>query len=728
MSRLVIVSNRLPISVGKRGKSFRFQPSIGGLSTGMSSLLKKTYKGIWIGWPGVATEKISAIEKKEIERYLKKNDFLPVFLCQSDVDSYYSGFCNRTLWPLFHYFTQHVVYDKNLWNVYVRVNKLFCDIVLKVIKPGDVIWIHDYHLLLLPQMLRERRHNLTIGFFLHIPFPSFEVFRLLPWRREIMEGLLGADLIGFHTYDYVRHFLDSIRARLGYEHSFGQILIGSRIVKVDTFPMGIDYDRFNNAMQNPLVQKEIEKNRSKLGDKITILSVDRLDYTKGILQRLYSFDRFLEKYSEYKEKVTLILVAVPSRAKVEHYRQLKKDLDELIGRINGKHGTIGWVPVWYLYCSLPFHTLVALYNLSKVALITPLRDGMNLIAKEFIATKIDGKGVLILSEMAGAAKELSEAIIVNPNNMERIADSIYKALTMPEKEQIERIRIMQSRIMRYNVEKWADDFMKTLSSVKDKEHELLARKLTSQMKMKIVQHYSQSNRRLIMLDYDGTMISFTSKPEEAKPDKEILTLLKKLSRDENNRIYIVSGRDKYTLEKWFADIPVGLVAEHGAWIKEKGENWGLTEPIVNEWKDEIRPILERYVERTPGSFIEEKDYSLAWHYRKSDPVLASIRALELKDAILYFTSNLAIGVLEGNKVIEVKNAGINKGLVALRFISRNPFDFILAAGDDQTDEDIFHVLPENAYSIKVGAGPSKARFSVYSVKEIRSLIKKMIEE
>jgi len=728
MSRLVIVSNRLPISVGKRGKTFRFQPSIGGLSTGMSSLLKKTYKGIWIGWPGVATEKISDLEKKEIERHLEKNDFLPVFLCQSDVDNYYSGFCNRTLWPLFHYFTQHTVYDKNLWNVYVRVNKLFCDTVLKVIKPGDVIWIHDYHLLLLPQMLRERRHNLTIGFFLHIPFPSFEVFRLLPWRREIIEGLLGADLIGFHTYDYVRHFLDSVRARLGYEHSFGQILIGNRIVKVDTFPMGIDYDRFNNAVQSPDVQKEIEKNRSKLGDKITILSVDRLDYSKGILQRLYSFDRFLEKYSEYKEKVTLILVAVPSRTKVEHYRQLKRDLDELIGRINGKHGTIGWIPVWYLYCSLPFHTLVALYNLSRVALITPLRDGMNLIAKEFIATKIDGKGVLILSEMAGAAKELSEAIIVNPNNMERIADSIYKALTMPEKDQIERIRIMQSRIMRYNVEKWADDFMKNLSSVKDYEHELLARKLTSQMKMKIVQHYRQSNRKLILLDYDGTMISFTSKPEEAKPDKEILTLLKKLSRDGNNRIYIVSGRDKYTLEKWFTDIPVGLVAEHGVWIKEKGGNWELIEPIVNDWKDEIRPILERYVDGTPGSFIEEKDYSLAWHYRKSDPVLASIRALELKDAILYFTSNLAIGVLEGNKVIEVKNAGINKGLVALRFISRNPFDFILAAGDDQTDEDIFHVLPEQAYSIKVGAGPSKARFNVFSVKDIRSLIKKMIEE
>lgn len=726
MARLLIVSNRLPVSVRKKGDSLGLQPSVGGLATGLSSLLEKSYKGIWIGWPGVSREKITVGEKRKIKRILNESNFLPVFLSQSDIDNYYAGFCNRTIWPLFHYFTQHAVYDKRSWNVYNRVNEIFCDTILKIIEPRDIVWIHDYHLMLLPQMLRERRRDLAIGFFLHIPFPSFEVFRLLPWRREILEGLLGADLIGFHTYDYVRHFLNSVRNRLGYEHSLGQILVGDHVVKVDTFPLGIDYNRFANAINNPGVEKEIDKIRKKVEKRKIILSIDRLDYTKGILQRLHSFDHFLDKYPKYKEKVTLILVAVPSRTKVDHYRRLKKDLDELIGRINGKHGVIGWMPVWYLYNTLPFDVLTALYTVSDVGLVTPVRDGMNLIAKEFIATKGDGKGVLILSEMAGAAKELSEAIIVNPNNMERIADSIHIALSMSVEEQIERNRTMQERLKRYNVEKWADDFMKNLSLVKEYERELLARKLTTQLKQKIVKKYRKSKKRLILLDYDGTIIPFFSKPHKANPDEDLLTILKELSNDTHNEVFIISGRDKNTLEEWFGHFDLGMVAEHGVWICEKGKTWELIGPMVNYWKEEIRPLLERYVDRTPGSFIEEKDYSLVWHYRQSDPELASIRARELNEAILHLTTNLGLSVLEGNKIIEIKNAEINKGHAVLRWIGKGKFDFILAAGDDKTDEDIFHVLPETAYSIKVGLTPTKAKFSVESTEEVRSLLKEMI--
>lgn len=727
MSRLLIVSNRLPVSVVKRGKTLRIQPSVGGVATGISSLLQKPYKGLWIGWPGIALEKITAKEKNEIKKYLNENNLHPVFLSQSNIDNYYSGFCNKTIWPLFHYFAQHAIYNNNLWNVYNRVNKSFCNIIMRVVEPGDVVWIHDYHLMLLPQMLRKRCPDLTIGFFLHIPFPSFEVFRLLPWRKNILEGLLGADLIGFHTYDYVRHFLDSVRNRLGYEHSLGQIIVGSRIVKAETFPMGINYDRFANAPNNPDVKKEIEKNRKKLGDRKIILSVDRLDYTKGILERLHSFDLFLNNYPEYKEKVTLILVAVPSRIKVEQYRQLKKELDELISRINGKHGVIGWSPVCYLYCLLPFNSLTALYSIADVALITPTRDGMNLIAKEFVAAKNDAKGVLILSEMAGAAQELCEAIIVNPNNIERIAESIHQALKMPEKEQIERNRTMQKRLQRYNVEKWADDFIKTLLSIKKHEHELLAQKLTSQITKEIIKHYFKTKHRLILLDYDGTITPFALKPEYAKPDKGILTLLNKLSQDRHNEVVIISGRDRDTLDKWFGSLNISLSAEHGVWIKKKGRTWELIEILSNYWKDEIKPILELYMDRTPGSFIEEKSYSLAWHYRKSEPELASIRARELKEGILHLATNIGLGVLEGNKVIEIKNAGINKGLAVLKWISHKKFDFILAAGDDSTDEDVFQVLPEHAYSIKVGLTPSKAKFKVDSVKETRALLKKILE-
>jgi len=728
MERLLIVSNRLPMSAVKKGGSLGFKSSAGGLATGLGSLFNGMFEGKWIGWPGIARGKLNPDERNRMIREFERNDFLPVFLSQSDIDNYYLGFSNRTIWPLFHYFTQHTVYRKDFWNAYVKVNRIFRDAVLGEAKAGDIVWIHDYQLLLLPRMLREKAPELTIGFFLHIPFPSFEVFRLLPWRREILEGLLGADLIGFHIYDYARHFLSSLSNRLGIEHSFGRIQIGHRIVKVDTFPMGIDYEKFARAGTDPKVTKEIGKNQAKLRGQKVILSVDRLDYTKGILQRLESFDCFLDKYPGYREKVTLILVAVPSRTKVEHYRQLKKDLDELVGRINGKYGAIGWVPVWYMYDFLSFEKLAALYRLADVCLVTPVRDGMNLIAKEYVASRTDGKGVLILSEMAGAAKELSEALIVNPNNVERIIDSIHAALKMPEKEQRKRNTLLQERLKQYTVEVWADDFMKRLSEVRRLGRELLSRRLDSRVKREIVERYRRSSRRLIFLDYDGTLKDFEMKPEDAIPDREILRLLIKLSDDRKNEILVISGRDKDTLGKWFKHFNIGLIAEHGVWIKERGGDWELSEHQGNYWKEDIRPILERYRERTPGSLIEEKDYSLAWHYRKSETGLGKLRAMELKDEILHFTANLGLEVLEGSKVIEIKNAGVNKGNAALKWISHEIYDFILAAGDDHTDEDLFQVLPDEAYSIKVGLPPTNAQYTVNTVQEFRSLLVEMVKE
>ncbi len=730
MSRLLIVSNRLPLTVVKKGKKLSFRESVGGLATGLSTLSEGSYTITWIGWPGLALDKLTSEEITEVHSHLHKYDYFPVFLTQSLIDTFYSGFCNKTIWPLFHYFTQHAVYDKSLWNAYVRANEHYLESVAKVYEPGDIIWVHDYHLLLLPQMLREKFPESTIGFFLHIPFPSFEVFRLLPWRREILEGLLGADLVGFHTFDYARHFFSSVRTRLGYEQSLGQIFIGNRIVKADAFPMGIHYERYADASKNPQVKKEIKEYRKSIGDKTNqklILSVDRLDYTKGILERLYSYDRFLDKYPQYREKVKLILVAVPTRTKVEHYRQLKKDLDELVGRINGKHGTIDWMPVWYLYNNLPFPTLTSLYILSDVALVTPLRDGMNLIAKEYVATKTDGKGVLILSEMAGASMEMREALIVNPNNMERIADSLHLALTMPEEEQIERNRIMQKRLQRYCIEKWIDDFLKSLQAIKAYENKMQVKKLTRDIRKKIIKQYTESRCRLILLDYDGTLTPFKENPQDAYPDEEILSLLQKLAGDPSNDVLIISGRDRDTLGKWFGSLDIDMVAEHGVWLKNKTGDWALIEPLMNFWKDEIRPILEVHVDRTPGSFIEEKEYSLVWHFRKSDVELASVRARELKESVLPYTVNLGLGVMEGNKTVEIKDAGINKGHAALRWLTRKDYDFILAAGDDRTDEDIFQTLPEEAWSIKIGLTHSKAKYYLKSIYEFRAFLTDMME-
>ena len=729
MKRIIIVSNRLPVTVTKRKNGLSFNPSVGGLSTGLSSFYKSYNNVTWIGWPGIFSERLNENERKIMETRLNREfSCHPVLLTQKDVDLYYNGFCNKTIWPLFHYFLQYTTFDKKLWYAYQQVNGIFCEKLSEIVNADDIIWIHDYHLMLLPKLIREKLPDAMIGFFLHIPFPSFEIFRVLPWRREILEGLSGADLIGFHTYSYVKHFLESVRRILGYEHAYGEITIDNRVIKVDSFPMGIDYEKFANAASDPKVKKEIDKVCKTLGDYRIVLSIDRLDYTKGIPQRLEAFDLFLEKYPEFKEKVIFIIVAVPSRTKVEHYRLLKKEVDELIGKINGKHGTLGWTPIRYIYRFLPFHRLAALYNIADIALVTPQRDGMNLIAKEFIASKSDSKGVLILSEMAGAAEEMGEAIIVNPNNRETIADALREALLMTEEEQIERNKAMQRRLKRYNVKRWAMDFVETLIHIKKLQQDLRTKRLTDEIKTQLLNDYSKSNTRLIFLDYDGTLVHFMEKPEKAKPSEELMDLLSSLAHQVKNEVVIISGRERETLDRWFGDLNIGLVAEHGAWIKERGGEWEIIEPLEDTWKKEILPILELYVDRTPGSFIEEKEFSLVWHYRNCDAELADVRVKELKDVLLNLTANLNIGIMEGNKVIEIKNTNINKGRAVLKWISKKQWDFILAIGDDMTDEDVFGVLPDTAYSIKVGLGLTRARFYIESVEKVRGLLKSMCQK
>lgn len=723
MSRLMIVSNRLPVTMSRREGKLTLESSAGGLATGLGSIYRSR-DSLWIGWPGVSRERIGD-RREEIETRLAEDRFYPVWLTQHDVENHYYGFCNKTIWPLFHYLSLYTIYSKNYWEAYKRVNMEFCDEVIRVAREDDIIWVQDYHLMLLPMMIRERMPDSKIGFFLHIPFVSSEVFRLLPWRREILEGLLGADLLGFHTYDYVHHFVESVRRVTGYEHSFGDIGVGGRTVKVDAFPMGIDYQKFSGAERDRKVQKEIRRIHDKVGDRRIVLSIDRLDYTKGIPERLEIFDMFLDKYPEYREKVTMILVAVPSRTGVEHYRMLKRRLDELIGRINGKYGTFDWMPVWYLYRSLPFNMMVALYNVADICLVTPLRDGMNLIAKEFVASKEDGRGVLILSEMAGAAKELGEALIVNPNNKDEIVEAMRTAFTIPPEEQVVRNRAMQVRLSRYSIAGWVDDFMDCLAKAKARQHETGVIRLAEENREKLRAAYHDASERLILLDYDGTLVPFVDRPEKASPDPEILDILKSLAAREGNEVVLVSGRDRDTLEKWFGGLDISMVAEHGVWSRDRGGVWVMIEALKDDWKGEMRSLLELYVDRTPGSFVEEKGYSLSWHYRKADARLASVRAKELKEDLIKLTENLGIRVLEGSKVIELKDAGVNKGRAVARWLGQKDWDFVLAIGDDWTDEDMFDVLPDTAYSIKVGLNASKARFNIDSQEEVRVLLKEL---
>lgn len=723
MSKTIIVSNRLPVKIQRNEKKkLEYHPSAGGLATGLGSIYKEG-NNLWIGWPGMVTSRKD--EKAEITQGLMKESMSPVFLTDEDIRDFYEGFSNETLWPNFHYFNQYAVYEPKLWEAYKRVNRKFADEVIKKADPGDTLWIHDYQLMLVPDMIRRQYPDVSIGFFLHIPFPSYEIFRLIPWRKEILHGVLGSDLIGFHTYDDMRHFLSSVSRLVGLSNSQGQVVVGNRSVMVDSFPMGIDYDKYAEAAASPEALEREVHYRISLGDQKLILSIDRLDYSKGISQRLQAFDIFFERYPQYRNKISLILVVVPSRDQVEQYRELKEEIEGLVGRINGKYGKINWTPIHFFYRSFPLEELSAFYRMADVALVTPMRDGMNLVAKEFIASKINKKGVLILSEMCGASKELSDAVLINPNDQNQIVEAIHRALTMPEEEQILHNTTMQNSLKRYNISHWVDLFMTSLKNIKEMQNSMQTHKLDELSLEKMLKEFSKSEERVIFLDYDGTLTGFVSDPREAKPDEELNDIMQKLAREPKNKIVVISGRDKDTLNEWMGKFDVDLIAEHGVWFREQGKDWKTVVAMKGNWKKEIMPLLELYVDRTPGSFIEEKDYSLVWHYRKVETGLGELRTRELTSHLKYISSNSNLQILEGDMVVEIKDREINKGRTALQWLQRHSHDFVIAFGDDRTDEDTFKAMPKGAYTIKVGSITSAARFNVDSYKDVRNILKAM---
>ncbi|HSA15770.1 MAG TPA: bifunctional alpha,alpha-trehalose-phosphate synthase (UDP-forming)/trehalose-phosphatase [Spirochaetota bacterium] len=726
MPKLILISNRLPVTVDQtKSGDLDFKPSVGGLATGMSSL-SKTYPCVWVGFSGIADGSVSPKMMKTIDSHLVKNfDSYPVRLNQDELELYYNGFSNKTIWPLFHYFPYFTSFDDRTWESYREVNERFFETLKKIYERGDIIWVHDYHLMLLPGIIRRNIPDAKIGFFLHIPFPSYEVFRLLPWRHEVLSGILGSDLIGFHTFGYVRHFLSSVQRIIGIEHSMGRLTIDTRIIKCDSFPMGIDYRRYSDYMSDRKIAAEIEAFKNNLQGKRMILSMDRLDFTKGITERLESFERFLDKYPEYHGKIQMMIVAVPSRTQVDTYISLRKRLNEIIGRINGKYNTLSWSPIQYLYRSLPFRMIMTLYHCADVCLVTPLRDGMNLVAKEYIAARVNGDGVLILSEMAGVSEELGEALIVNPNNREEVADAIAAALSMPEEEKTHRVSGMQRRLRRNDVFQWSSSFIEKLSNTKTIDEEYSFKKLIKANLQHMLDDFRESKSRLMLLDYDGTLVPFEDRPENAVPDAELMELLTELSADPRNNIVIISGRNHEFLEKYFSGMPLTLIAEHGAWLKFHGDEWKPVKTMDTQWKNTIRPILESYCDRTPGTFIEEKEYSLTWHYRRSDAELASIRAMELKGNLLHMIANHNLGIMEGNKVLEIKSLEITKGKIADFLLSSKQYEFIFAIGDDVTDEDLFAVIPEPGYTVKVGYGPSKARFIVQDTRAGRQVLKQI---
>ena len=734
MAKTIIISNRLPVQLQISNGSITAIPSVGGLATGMKSVHTEG-ESLWIGWSGLTDEDVPPELTGAIDKALAEQGCSNVRLTAAEEEGFYYGFSNRTIWPLFHYFLEYSEFELKNWDTYKAVNQKFADAILDKAGEEDTIWVHDYQLMLVPQMVRKERPNISIGFFLHIPFPSFEIFRTLPWRKEILEGLLGADLIGFHIYDYERHFLSSVRRILGLEVSFNDIYLDNRIIKVDSFPMGIDYKKFNDAakeheQRSGGQQSELQQrlNNHKISDPEAkfLLSIDRLDYSKGIAKRLNAFEYFLNKYPQYKEKVRLIILAVPSRSNVPQYMLLKKEIDELVGRINGEFSTVSWTPIWYFYRSMPFDNLIDLYTSCDIAWLTPLRDGMNLVAKEYIATRTDKTGVLILSEMAGSANEMNEAILINPNNFEQIADALDEAINMPKEEQQARNGILQKRLERYNVEKWANSFMNSLKAQKTREVAHISNKLTEELWRPIVEDFHKAKRRLLFLDYDGTLSGFHVDPQKAGPDAELYQLLDDLSLPENTELYLVSGRDKDTFTRWFLPKKYNMIAEHGVWISQKGSPFRMLENVRNDWMDKIRPVLESFVDRTPGSFIEEKNYSLAWHYRKTDPDFGNLRATELNTVLTSLIGNDDLSVLNGNKVMEIKNSNVNKGRATARVLSEGEYDFVFAIGDDWTDEYMFEELPESTITVKVGRDKTHAKYFIENGGMVRELLRSLI--
>lgn len=723
-SRLILVSNRLPVQLVEHEGNVTIKQSDGGLVTALKSYFDEESTNdsfedkIWVGAADFP-------EKRWLKLQQHNSDFKiePLFIEQKIYNKYYNGFSNATIWPLFHYFPSYVVYDQEFFEKYELANEIFAAHLLKIIKPSDTIWIHDYQLFLLPGLIREKLPNARIGFFLHIPFPSFEIFRLLhrPWKEKIIRGLLGADLIGFHTHEYVQHFLKSVRMVMGYDHQYRVIAFEDRLVKADLFPLGIDFARFNSSSERAEVvdaQNSIVKN---FPDKKIIFSVDRLDYTKGVTHRLAGYERFLELHPEWLEKVVFILVVVPSRQIISRYNERRKLIEEEVGRLNGKYSTLSWQPIIYRYSQIDFDELCALYHSSDVGLITPLRDGMNLVAKEYVACSVK-RGVLILSELAGAANELGEALQVNPLDAREVASALQQALTMPLSEQLHKLALMQKRLKNYDVVSWVHDFLHQLSDVKNQQQSEERKYVTASIRNEIIRNFKQAQHRNLLLDYDGTLVPFARHPREAMPDKNLLKLLAVLGSDAKTNLTIISGRDANILEEWFHDVPVNLVAEHGAVIKRVQQDWTQEKEIDQSWKPVLRPTLEMFVKRCPRSFIEEKNHTLAWHYRNVEPELGFTRSRELLDSLFHLIRNGQLQIIDGNKVIEIRVAGIDKGVAAKKIIDENISDFVLVVGDDKTDEDMFRSIADRALTIKVGPGHSVAQYCVTNQQDIIKLL------
>ena len=727
--RLIVVSNRLPFTIRRAGESWRTERSSGGLASALDPVLKRT-GGLWLGWPGEAPATPDERRDEQVRGWKQKHGYVAVELPEDVALNFYEGYANQTLWPLFHNFPTNVEFDPEGWRAYVEANHRFRDVVLENVQPGDRVWVHDYHLMLLPGLLREAWPSGAIGFFLHIPFPASEVFRILPRREELLRGLLGADLLAFQTHADLQHFRASLLRIGGIESRMDRVKGQGHYTRLEALPIGIAPDEYLRFIEkDPATQQAYELHRRRFEGQKILLAVDRLDYTKGIPQRLRTFRRLLTRAPRLRGKVVLVQVAVPSRERIPSYDELRREVSGLVGEINGEYGTPHWTPVVYMRRGIARTELVALYAAADVGWVTPLRDGMNLVAKEYVACQRRAEGVLLLSEFAGAAAEMGEAFLVNPYDEDRTAEVLEAALDLPLEDRRERMAALHRRVHRNTVFAWSERFL-TLLREASGEQARRAAELPARLPVdELADAFRRAHNRLLFLDYDGTLVPFANTPREATPPPALSSLLSRLGRLPGTATTLISGRPRGDLEAWFGKTAgLWLVAEHGAMIRPPASSsWELTRPeIPVEWKDRVRPVLEHFVDRTPGSFVEEKDYALVFHYRRADPVFGEWLANELVSNLEELLAQTELRAIRGQKSVEVRLVWANKGEMISRVESALPgADFRMAVGDDRTDEDLFERLPPDAWTVHVGEGTSHARYTLSNPREVVDVLEQL---
>lgn len=720
MRTIINVANRLPITVGKT-----IEKSSGGLVSALEGVSQDTCRIKWLGWPGVGID--DAEEREDVTHRLEAEfGYVPVFLSQDEVNAYYDGFSNGSLWPILHYNPHLMAYEDTEWNAYQAVNERFAEAILERANLDDLVWIHDYHLMLVPELLRRERPSLRIGFFFHTPFPSSEVFRSHPRRAELLRGVTGADQIGFHTYGYLRHFRSAVLRILGLESEMGRIRHGNHLTSLGVYPIGINARKFQDEMVSNRFELKCEALREHWKGRRIVLGVERVDYSKGMLQRMRAIEQFL-KQGEGAEDVVFVFVHVPSREKVPAYKSLLEKIEGEVGRINGEYATIERAPIHFIHQSLDFPELCALYAISDVALVTPLVDGMNLVAKEFLACQSDkDPGVLVLSEFAGAAQELMSAVIVNPFDTDQMADGLRQALDMPLSERLHRLRDMRGRVIRYDAQYWAQTF---LDDLHNQEQFTQSPVIVAEAEDAIARTVMQAKKLALFLDYDGTLREFERTPLAAFPGPKVKPVLEALDAAPVD-VYIISGRNPEVLADWFSPYNFNLIAEHGSSIRRAGESeWADVNPDADfSWKERILEVLHHYVGSTPGSFVEEKHSAVVWHYRQCDPEFGKWKSRQLLSEFYEMLANFPVEIHHGKKIVEVSSIHVNKGTALEALVKEADYDLILCAGDDQTDEAMFRLQRNDVLSIKVGKEDSHADYRIPDPEHFRALLDRLLAQ